>query len=64
MATKRKGGQETVRDKKRLLLLKSSENCCKINEIFSKSKSKYNLNSNLKVENEDTIVPKGLIQGK
>lgn len=52
MPNKRKGGQEKVCEKKRLLLLKSSKNCYKINKIFSKSIV------NWKAENEDTTVQK------
>jgi hypothetical protein len=38
MSTKRLGGQEKVRAKQRLLLLKTSENCHKIKDFFSNQK--------------------------
>lgn len=38
MSSKRLGGQEKVRAKKKLLLLKTSEKCHKINDFFSNKK--------------------------
>lgn len=38
MSTKRLGGKEKVRGKQRLLLLKTSEKCHKIEDFFSNQK--------------------------
>lgn len=39
MSSKRLGGQEKVRAKKKLLLLKTNEKCHKINDFFSNQKN-------------------------